>query len=85
MKNKIYIKSPEFLATIIQFIMKCQRLASIVAMCQQHQACMPMLKLDAKRIMCAMMDEKDIKVPLSYAPTEPFSIKKSSHAIGGIM
>lgn len=85
MTNKIYIKSLEFLATIIPSIMKCQRLAFIAAMCQQRRACMPTSRLDAKRIMCVMMDEKDIKVPLFYAPTEPFSIRKSSLAIGGIM
>lgn len=35
--------------------------------------------------MCATMDAKAIKGPLSYAQMEQFSIRKSLHAIGGIM
>lgn len=42
-----------------------------------------MLRPDAKHIMCATMDVKVIKEHLSYAQTAPFSINKSSRAIGG--
>lgn len=70
---------------IIQFIMKFHRQTSIAAMYQPRRACMQMLKLDAKHIMCAMMDARDIKEPHFCAPMEPFSIRKNSLAIGGIM
>lgn len=70
---------------IIQFITRCHQPVSTVAMFQLCLECMPMLRPVAKLIMCAMMDAKVIKVLHSYAPTALFSIRRSSHAIGGIM
>lgn len=83
--NRICIKFQVFPDTIIQFIMRYRKLASIAVMYQPHQECMQTSRPDVKPIMYATMDVKDTKVPLFYAQMERFLIKRNLLAIGGIM
>lgn len=83
--NKTWTKYLAFPATTILSIMKSHRPISIAMMFQLCRACMRMSRPDAKHIMYATMDEKDIREHLSYAQTAPFLINKSSLAIGGTM
>lgn len=82
-KSKTWTKFPASPVTITPFTMRCRQLISIAAMCQQSRECMRTLRQDAKRIMCATMGVKGIKVPPFCAQTARFSIKRNSHAIGG--